>query len=146
MGDRISYSPEHIREVGETVCPDIANFYDDVGYKAAEAGRVGASVFGDHGLGETWTTFFNLYYDVVYETGSNTRAMGRTLTQIAEDQEILEGELVNTFGQMESEIDAGGYTSTPSTSYPEAPLKAPAPEDKDENPYTAELGGPVPGL
>jgi hypothetical protein len=142
LSRKITYDPAAIREVGETVCPDLANYYDDIASKASEAGRARASAFGNHALGETWDKLFKIFYDVVYETGQNTRAMGRTLIEISEDQEILEGELSNDFGRLESEIDAHGYTATPSEHYREAPPKPPAPQDLGKNPYASELGGP----
>ena len=143
MSDRITYDPTAIREVGEAVCPDIANFYHDISGKAAAAGHLRDSAFGEHQLAATWDSLFKLFYNVVYETGSNTRAMGPTLIQISEDQEILEGDLKTTFGRLESEIDTSGHTMTPSSSYGAAPLPAPTPSELDENPYANQLGGPI---
>ncbi|MCD0444050.1 hypothetical protein LO763_10485 [Glycomyces sp. A-F 0318] len=143
MSDRIEYDPQAIREVGEEVCPDIANFYDDIASKTAAAGQVRDSAFGAHALGDKWNEMFTLFYGIVFETGSNVRAMGPTLIRIAEDQEILEGELVNAFGQIESEIDANGHAPSTSVNYGAAPELPPAPALLDDNPYEAELGGPA---
>ncbi|GAB3233274.1 hypothetical protein GCM10027447_29530 [Glycomyces halotolerans] len=142
MSDKITYDPALIEEVGQTACPDIANFYDDIASKAADAGRGRNGAFGDHDLAVVWNDMFNLFYEVIHETGENVRALGPTLIEIASDQEILEGELVQTFDGMESEIE-GGYTSSPSTNYDAAPAAPPDPEEKDENPYADQLGGGV---
>lgn len=139
MAKRISYEPDDIEEVGETVCPDIANFYDDAVSKAAAAGRGRDAAFGDHGLAETWSELYDLFYKVVYESGENIRALGPTLKAIAEDQRVLEGELAQTFEQMEGEI--GGFTPQASEHYEDAPAPAPDPEHKDVNPYDRFLGG-----
>lgn len=144
MSDKIEYDYELIKEVGETACPDIANFYDDIASKAASAGRGRGSAFGDHALAETWNDMFNLFYEVIYETGQNIRTLGPTLVQISNDQEILEGELVQNFSEVESEIEQSGYSSSPSTSFEAAPSPARHPDEKDENPYADQLGGPDP--
>lgn len=144
MGDRISYENQEIDEVGQTACPDIANFYDDIASKAASAGRGRGSAFGDHALAETWNDMFNLFYEVIYETGQNIRTLGPTLMQIAADNEIREGELVQNFEALESEIEQSGYSSSPSTSFETAPSQAQHPDEKDENPYADQLGGPDP--
>ncbi|GAB3653121.1 hypothetical protein [Glycomyces tarimensis] len=139
MSDRIEVDYEIVGEIGRTVCPDIANFYDDIGSKAATAGRSRGSAFGDHGLADVWNDMFNLFYDVVHETGQNIRALGPTLVQIATDLEVLEGELVQTFGEQEAAIEQNGYSSTPSANFEDAPTQAPDPEHKDENPYADQL-------
>lgn len=144
MSDRISYENHVIEEVGQTVCPDIANFYDDIASKAASAGRRRGSAFGDHALAETWNGMFNLFYEVVYETGQNIRTLGPTLMQIAADNEILEGELVQSFGEMESEIEQNGYSSSTSTNFEIAPSQAQHPDEKDESPYADQLSGSDP--
>ncbi|WP_100449200.1 hypothetical protein [Glycomyces xiaoerkulensis] len=141
MGDRIRYDPQLIDEVGRTACPDIANFYDDITSQAADAGRGRSGAFGDHDLAGTWNDMFNLFYEIVHETGQNVRTLGPTLIEIAQDQEILEGELVQSFGDMESEIEDNGYDSSPSENYEDAPAAPPDPDEKDENPYADHLNG-----
>ncbi|WP_205328658.1 hypothetical protein [Glycomyces sp. YM15] len=141
MSKRISYEPDDIEAVGDEVCPDIANFYDEAGSKAATAGRGRDSAFGAHGLTDTWGELYDLFYKVVYESGENIRAMGPTLKAIAEDQRILEGELAQTFEQMEGEISGGAYAPQATEHFEDAPRQAPDPAHKDYNPYDRFLDG-----
>lgn len=140
MSKKIEYDPDLIEEVGRTACPDIANYYDDITSKAAAAGRNRDRAFGDHAIGAVWSDLFSLFYDVVYESGENIRALGPTLIQIASDQKILEGELAKTFDGMESDIEKNGYSSTPSANFDRAPSRPPHPDDKDDNPFADALG------
>ncbi|GAB3994538.1 hypothetical protein GCM10029992_09260 [Glycomyces albus] len=67
------------------------------------------------------------------------RTLGPTLVEISEQQETLEGDLVSTFQDHESEIEDNGYSSEASDSFDSPPAQAPAPDDADENPYADQL-------
>lgn len=133
MGDGRVVDPAEIREVGEQICPDIANWLDDAGSAISSAADSRGSSFGSHAVVDTWNEFYGLFYECVYETAQNTRAIGMALVEIAETTTDLEADLASTFESIEGEIEQQPAAPSSSANYETPPESAPAPEE--DNPF-----------
>lgn len=133
MGDGRLFDLDEIATVGSQVCPDIANWLDEASSALNAASGARGSAFGDHKLADTWNEFYGLFYECVYETAQNTRAMGAALVEVAVDQENLEAELASSFERLEGDIEGQSAAPTASENFDTAPPSAPSPEA--DNPF-----------
>lgn len=133
MSDGRALDLDEIKDVGTQVCPDIANWLDEAASTLSVAAGGRGSAFGDHKLTDTWNEFYGLFYECVYETAQNTRAMGSALVEVVNTQADLEAELASSFENLEGEIE--GQSSAPAASENFETPPASAPEPEANNPY-----------
>jgi hypothetical protein len=136
LSDR-NFDPEATREVANTDVTAIASTYDELSMKVVDAGEN-----LDGGVSEEMSGVFTEYHlllrNAVVETTENLERLSDTLLQIAEDDALAEGEIVQELSALADDVETA-YTEqgyTPMTEDTPSADLAPAPSE-----YDNELGG-----
>lgn len=136
MSDR-NFDPEATRDVASTDVVTIASAYDELSRMVVDAGEN-----LDGGVSEEMRGVFTEYHlllrNAVVETTENLERLSDTLLQIAEDDELAEGEIVQELNALADDVEAA-YTEagyTPMTEGASSEDLTPAPSE-----YDSELGG-----
>ena len=136
MSDR-NFDPEATREVAQQSVPAIAETYVQLSEKVVDAGEN-----LDGGVSEEMRGVFTEYHlllrNAVVETTENLERLADTLLQIAEDDELADGEIAQELNALADDVETAyaeqGYT--PMTEGTDPAELAPTPSE-----YDNELGG-----
>jgi division protein CdvB (Snf7/Vps24/ESCRT-III family) len=136
LSDR-NFDPEATRDVAGTDVLTIASAYDELSRAVVDAGEnLDGGVSQE--MGGVFTEYHLLLRNAVVETTANLERLSETLLQIAEDDELAEGEIVQELNALADGVEAA-YTEqgyTPMTEGSDPAELAPAPSE-----YDNELGG-----
>lgn len=135
MSDR-TFDPDATREVAQQAVPAVAEAYVRLSELVVDAGEN-----LEHGVSEEMSGVFTDYHlllrNAVIETAENLERLSGTLLQIAEDDELAEGEIAQELDELADGVEAAyaeqGYTPMTEESAQEG--LSPAPSE-----YDSELG------
>lgn len=110
------YDIDEIRQIGDTVCPAIAESYEDVAARVSHVSIDSDGLFGNHSAGGTWHELYKLIKTAMDESVISIDAMGQTLVTIADEYQADEDQAVVDLDEVMSDSETHYYdTERPET-------------------------------
>lgn len=138
MSDR-NFDPEATREVARTDVPALADAYEALEQLVVDAGGHLETNGVSEELATTFTDYHLLLRNAVVESRQNYDRLGPELEQVADDDELAEGEIAAAMAALEeatsTAFEADGYTPMAEGQEGDSLTEAPSEFDK-------HLGGP----